>query len=183
MKSSAADYLRFLAGDENALIAIVTAYADGLILYLNTYVQDLQVAEELAEETFVKLVLKRPQIRKEDAFKSWLYTIAGNVAKDYLRKHRKMDISLEDCAEISDGEALENAYIRNEDKRLLHKTMGKLKREYRQILWLIYFEGFSHREAALVLGKTAHNTEVLASRARKTLRDKLLEEGYVYEGL
>lgn len=181
MDGSAKAYRQFLAGDDSALEGIISIYAQGLMLYLNTFVKDIHVAEELTEETFVKLVLKRPRLEKDHAFKTWLYTIAGNVAKDYLRRRRNRHISLEECAQLADLELLERSYIRHEDKRMLHRAMGMLKTEYQQILWLIYFEDFSHREVAVALGKTLHNTHVLASRARKALKDKMLEEGYVYE--
>lgn len=181
MNSSAEAYRQFLAGDDSALEKIISIYADGLMLYLNTFVKDIHVAEELTEEIFVKLVLKRPRIEKDYAFKTWLYTIAGNVARDHLRRGKNRFISLDECAELADLELLERSYIDREEKRLLHRAMGKLKTEYQQILWLLYFEDFSHREASTALGKTLHNTQVLASRARKALKNKMLEEGYVYE--
>ncbi len=181
MNGSAEAYRQFLEGDDSALENIISTYAGGLILYLNTFIKDIHVAEELTEEVFVKLVLKRPRLLKEHAFKTWLYTIAGNAARDHLRRRKNRLISLEECAQLADWELLERSCIQREDKRLLHRAMGKLKREYQQILWLIYFEDFSHREAAAALGKTLHNTQVLASRARKALKDKMLEEGYVYE--
>ena len=56
------------------------------MLYLNTFVGDLHVAEELCEETFVKIVIKKPHYNGKASFKTWLYTIGGNVARDYLRK-------------------------------------------------------------------------------------------------
>lgn len=177
-------YQRYLSGDDSALAQIICAFKDGLILYLNSYVKDITVAEELTEETFVKLVLKRPKFSGNASFKTWLYTIGRNVALDYLRRSKKSEVSFEDCPEICDEEKdLERSYIQQEERILVHRAVRKLKREYQQILWLIYFEGFSHKEAARILGKTTHNVETTASRARQALKIKLLEEGYVYEKL
>ena len=61
--------------------------------------------------------------------------------------------------------------------------MRKLKPEYRQVLWLIYFEEFSTKEAAAVMKKSVHNTETLAYRARMSLRKQLEMEGFDYENL
>ena len=62
-------------------------------------------------------------------------------------------------------------------------TMQKLKAEYRQILWLIYFENLSLKDAAVILKKSVHNTETLVYRARKSLKLQLEMEGFVYEEL
>lgn len=61
--------------------------------------------------------------------------------------------------------------------------MRQLKPEYRQILWLIYFEEFSHKEAAKIMKKSVHNIETLVYRARRALRSELDKEGFVYENL
>ena len=177
-------YQQFLNGEDNALAQIVYTFKDGLILYLNSYVDNISVAEELTEETFVKLVLRKPKFSGHASFKTWLYAIGRNVALDYLRRNKKHEISIEDCAEISDDEKnLEASYIREEDRISVHRAMRRLRREYQQILWLIYFENFSNKEAARILGKTTHNVETMVCRARQALKNKLLEEGYVYEKL
>ena len=61
--------------------------------------------------------------------------------------------------------------------------MKKLKQEYRQVLWLAYFEGFTYPEIGRILRKTTHNVETMAYRARLALKKILTEEGYVYENL
>lgn len=177
-------YQEYLAGDEGALAQIIRLYKDGLILYLSGYVKDITLAEELTEETFVKLVMKRPRFSGNASFKTWLYAVGRNAALDYLRRHKPREVSLEDCPEAFDEEQdLERTYIQQEDRILVQRAMKKLKLEYRQVLWLLYFEDFTHKEAARILRKTTHNVETIAYRARQALKTKLLEEGYVYEKL
>ena len=176
-------YNRFLNGDTDCLAQIICAYKDGLILYLNSYVCDISLAEELTEETFVKLVLKRPRFSGDSAFKTWLYTIARHVAIDFLRR-RRQDVSTEECMELVDQQAnLEREFLKQEQKIQLHDAMKQLKPEYRQVLWLYYFADFSHKDIAKILGKTTHNVEMLASRARQALKIILNKEGFVYEAL
>lgn len=177
-------YQRFLNGDDSGLAEIICAYKDGLILYLHGYVNDLSTAEDLTEETFVKLVLKRPHFSKRSTFKTWLYAIGRNVALDYLRYCQKSKASLEEYPQLKDEEeSMERAYIQQEDKRMLHQCMKKLKQEYRQVLWLAYFEGFTYPEISRILRKTTHNVETIAYRARRALKRILTQEGYVYENL
>jgi RNA polymerase sigma-70 factor (ECF subfamily) len=183
MEEPADSYRRFLRGDINALSEIVGAYREGLILYLNTFVRDVYLAEDLTEETFVKLLLKKPRLKDSGAFKTWLYTIGANLARDYLRSVKHPEDPLEDHPYLTDKEALEHSYIRQENKRMVHKALEKLKPEYRQVLWLAYFEGFSYKEIAHILHKTTHNIETIAYRARQALKTILIMEGFDYENL
>ena len=72
MDNGASSYRRFLDGDENGIVEIIRDYKDGLIFYLNEFTQNIYVAEELAEETFVKLVVKKPRFSNKSIFKTWL---------------------------------------------------------------------------------------------------------------
>ena len=181
MDNGASSYRRFLDGDESGLVEIIKDYKDGLILYLNGFVSNLHTAEELAEDTFVKLGVKKPRDSKKCSFKTWLYTIARNVAIDYLRKNRRN--SVEELTEFIGGESLESEYIREEQKIIIHRAMLKLKPEYRQVLWLIYFEGMKTKDASMVMKKSVHNIEVLSYRARLALKSELEKEGFIYEEL
>ena len=186
MDNGASSYRRFRdEGNESGLIEIIRDYKDGLILYLNSFVGNIQTAEELAEDTFVLLGIKKPKDKGKGSFKTWLYTIGRNVAIDYLRRNSKRnEISINDYLEIvSEEQNLELAYIKEERKITVHHAMVKLKSEYRQILWLIYFEEFSNKEAAAVMKKSVHNIETLIYRARKALKSQLEMEGFVYEEL
>ena len=89
MDNGASSYRRFLEGDENGIVEIIRDYKDGLILYLNGFTLNVCIAEELMEETFVKLVVKKPKFSARYSFKTWLYTIGRNVAIDYLRRNSK----------------------------------------------------------------------------------------------
>lgn len=183
MNESIGDYMRFLCGDTDGLACIIRDYKDGLMLYINSIVQNLEIAEELTEEIFVKLVVKKPRFSAASSFKTWLYAIGRNEALSYLRCRKHSYIPLENCLEISDEEDLECRYIQKEQNRVLHCVMKKLKPEYEQVLWLVYFEGFSHKETARIMGKSVHNVETLVYRARQALKTKLLEEGFHFEEL
>ena len=80
-------YQQYLEGDDGGLSTVIRLHQQGLMLYLNTYVGNLHVAEELTEDTFVKLAIKKPRFRGESAFGTWLYAIGRRVALDYLRKN------------------------------------------------------------------------------------------------
>ena len=79
--------------------------------------------------------------------------------------------------------SLEHDYIREERKIVIRKAMKNLNNDYRQVLWLIYFEGLSNKETASVMGKTIHNIETIVYRARQSLKSELIKEGFNYENL
>ena len=186
MDNGASSYRRFREdGDQNGLIEIIREYRDGLIFYLNGFVNNINTAEELAEETFVILGTKKPRDKGKGSFKTWLYTIGRNRALNYLKKNsRVVEVSVFECAELQgDEESLEESYIKEEKKILLHRAISKLKPEYRQVLWLTYFEDFSNKQTAAVMKKSIHNIETLVYRARKALKNQLELEGFEYEEL
>ena len=184
MDNGACSYRRFLDGDDNGFIEIIKDYKDGLILYINNFTENIFIAEDLAEDTFVKIVTKKPRFSGKSSFKTWLYAIGRNVALDHLRRHKTTVVSFDELPEIrEETESLEAEYIKKEDAKELHKALEKLNPQYRQILWLIYFENFSNREAALVMKKTVRNVESLLYRAKQSLKTELNKEGFVYEKL
>lgn len=184
MEHGESSYRRFLNGDDNGLAEIIRAYNDGLTLYLNSIVNNLSVADELSEEVFVKLGVRRPRFSGRSSFKTWLYAIGRNIAIDFLRKNAKTHrISLEDCVEPMSEETPESAYFREERKLQLHRAMKRLKTEYRQVLWLKYFEELHTKEIAKIMKKSVQNTEVLVHRARQALKSELEQEGFADENL
>ena len=90
MDNGASSYRRFLDGDDKGIAEIVEDYKDGLILYLNGYINNIFIAEELTEDTFFRLITKKPRYSGKSTFKSWLYAIGRNVAIDYIRHNPKM---------------------------------------------------------------------------------------------
>ena len=185
MDNGASSYRRFLDGDDKGLAEIVRNYSDGLILYLNGIVNNISVAEELMEETLYKLITKKPKFKEKYSFKTWLYTIGRNVAIDYLRHNSKIsDTSFQDLENyLKDEDDLERLYIIEERKIIVHRALKKLNTEYRQVLWLLYFEGLSNAEAAIVMKKNTRQMKNLVYRAKSALKSELDKEGFVYEEL
>ena len=184
MDNGACSYRRFLDGDDNGFIDIIKDYKDGLILYLNNFTENIFIAEDLAEDTFVKIVTKKPRFSGKSSFKTWLYAIGRNIALDHLRKNRVSETSYDEVPELKEEtETLEAQYIKKEDQIILHKAMGKLSPQYKHVLWLVYFENFSNQETAVVLKKSVRNVETLLYRAKQSLKSELNKEGFIYEKL
>ncbi len=185
MENGASSYRRFLDGDDTGITEIVGEYKDGLILYLNNYVNNLCIAEELTEDTFFRLLVKKPKFHGKSSFKSWLYAIGRNVAVDYIRHNSKLSgTPLEEMeGYLSDMQSLEQSYIKEESKIALHNALSKLAPDYRQVIWLVYFEDFSNKEVSTALKKSDRQVKNLLYRAKKALKSELEKEGFSYENL
>ncbi|MBQ7670022.1 MAG: RNA polymerase sigma factor [Clostridia bacterium] len=183
MDNGASSYRRFLNGDDEGIAEIVRDFKDGLILYLNGIVKNIYTAEELAEDTFFRLMIKRPRFSGRSSFKSWLYAIGRNIAVDRIRRDVKMSsIPIEDMESyLSDEYDLERSYIKEERKIVVHRAMGKLPDDYRQVLWLTYFEDFSNKEASVIMNKNDRQIRNLLYRAKQSLKCELEKEGFTYE--
>ena len=175
-------YRRFLDGDNDGMVEIIRVYKDGLTLYLNGIVGNIHTAEDIMEETFVKLVVKKPRYSERCSFKTWLYTIGRNAAVDYLRRHKSKDTPIDEL-EIADKEDLELSYIKEEQKIMVHRALENLKTEYRQALFFSFFEELTNAEIAAVMRKSRRQVENLIYRAKQSLKKELEKEGFTYEGL
>ena len=179
MDNGESSYRRFLAGDNEGLLAIIRAYRPGLILYLHSIVQDIHTAEELAEDVFLELMVKRPRFAGRCTFKTWLYAIGRHLAAKYLRKHARVSVvPLESQANLADEEDLEREHIKSEEKRMLHQALHKLDLKYRQVLYLVYFEELSNKEAGIILKRSDKQIRDLLYHAKKALRAELERSGF-----
>ncbi|WP_303797977.1 RNA polymerase sigma factor [Ruminococcus flavefaciens] len=177
-------YRRYLEGDDTALVDMICDYKDGVILYLCGITGSYSLAEEFMEDAFFKIAAKKPRFSGKSSFKTWLFTIARNVAVDGMRKlSRISDKSVEEYDKMTDERSIEKEYLREEQKISLHRAMESLNPDYRQVLYLTYFEELSNSEAARVMKKSCRQIENLLYRAKQALRSKLEKEGFEYERL
>ena len=182
MDNGESSYRRFLAGDDEGLHEIICSYRAGLILYLNSFVQNIHTAEDLTEDTFAEIAIKCPKFSGKSSFKTWLYAIGRNITAKHLRKQTKLSVvPLESQEYLADEENLENNHIKSEQKRMVHQALHRLKLEYRQVLYLIYFEKFTNAEAALIMKKSSRQIESLLYNAKKALKSELERSGFEYE--
>lgn len=184
MDNGASSYRRFLSGENEGMAELISDYKDGLILYINSFVNNICIAEEFMEETFVEIVTKKPKFSGRSTFKTWLYAIARHISYDCLkRSSRGQTIPIDELYDISDEEDIEREYIRQEDRRTLHRALKRLNPDYSQVLYLTYFEDFDNSETAEIMKKSKRQIENLLYRAKGALKSELEKEGFEYEGL
>lgn len=179
--SDETSYRRYLQGEESAAEILVERYGDALTYYIHGYIKDLPDAEDLMIEAFSLLFAKERPIRGEGSFKAYLYKTARNLALRHSRKHRIRFLQLEELPfEPPSEEYSDTKLLKDERDRQLYEALEQLKTEYREVLYLIYFQEMSYREAATVLGKKEQQITNLAYRGKQSLKKILEQEGYDY---
>lgn len=185
MDNGASSYRRFLDGDDNGIVEIIRDYKDGLILFLNRYVNNVHIAEELTEDTFVRIVTRKPRFAAKYSFKTWLYTIGRNIAINYVKHESKISAApVEDWDNLSrDEETLEQSYLREEQKIIVHKALSQINPDYGTVLYLKFFEDLSNEQIAKVTKKNKRQIENLIYQAKQSLKAELEKECFPYERL
>ena len=171
-------YQRFLSGDDSGLQRLMERYGNSLTLYIDGYLRDIHEAEDLMIEAFANFVAKRPRLR-DDGFRAYLYKSARHLALRCLQKKRRKQLfSFDDLEqEPESGVLLETLVQTDERNRILWRCMDELAPAYREALYLVYFEGMRHAEAAAVMRKTEKQIADLVYRGRASLRKTLEREG------
>ena len=174
-------YEKYLDGDESAVDELVSRYGDKLTCYINGYIADAHEAEDIMIEAFARLFAKERKIAGDGAFRAYLYRTARNLALRHLSKGKIPFLCLDDIVfEPHDEVFADTGIIRSERERQLHDALGRLKKEYREALWLVYFENMSYRDAGVVMRKTEQQVTKLVHRGKRGLRAILEEDGFIY---
>jgi RNA polymerase sigma-70 factor (ECF subfamily) len=175
---------RLAAGDQTALDRVMERHARRLYHYLLRLLQNEGEAEELAQETFVRVFRHAERFDPDQSFSSWLYTIATNLVRDCARRRaRHPQVSLEDPqhgagSDLRDllpgneASPLDHAITRERSEAVRH-AIGLLPEELRVPFVLSEYENLSHAEIAAVTRGTAKAVEMRLYRARQALRQSL----------
>lgn len=185
MESGASSYHRFQNGDQTGLVDLVRLYRDSLLLFINGYVKNMAAAEDILEDVFADLIVKQRRLKDDGAIRAYLFQCGRNRALNVLKRQgRYPQIAIQDVEyELAEEETLEHMVFQQEQRRQLHRAMGELHPQYRETLYLLYFEEMSYEAAGTVLKKSSRQIKDLAYRARKSLRAILEREGFQYEDI
>lgn len=179
-------YDRFLARHtQDDFRVLFEKYKEGLILFLNGFVHNLDDAEELMIDAFAEVAAGRTIFSRRSSFKTWLFSIGKKLALMHLRKAKRTETVSADAeeTEIADSNGIlpELQILSEERNRKLYQALGQIPADYRRVLMLMYYEEMSHEEIAKVMGKNRKQIYHLAERGRKALREMMEKEGLGYE--
>lgn len=171
-------YRRYVGGDDEGLNGLMERYGDSLTFYINGYLHDLHESEDLMVEAFSYLIAKKPNIR-DGGFRSYLYKTARHLAlRHKARNHLRQTFCFDDLEADAESQAFAEEVIQTEERnRVLNLCMEQLQPDYREALYLVYFENMSHAEAGVIMGKSQKQVSNLVCRGKEALRKKVEKEG------
>lgn len=159
-------------GDEDAFANLFESLKKGVFSFLYTYVQNYHTAEDLVQETFIKVKYKAYLYQKGTNVSAWILQIAKHTALDYLRKEKKNQ-----TVEIDENIIGKDSGV--DHKLDLHKILNScLKDEERQIVLLHLVYGYKNKEIAKILDIPMGTILWKYNIALKKLKENLKEAGY-----
>ena len=137
--------------------------------------------EELMEDTFCDVIIKGVGFLGNASFKTYLFSVAKNKAFAEMRRRGKnCDIA---AAESYGERYVEASFADSERSRIIARALGRLNRDHRTVIYLLYFENMSYKEIGRVMKKTEKQVNNLAYRAKRALREIFEKDGLTYEEL
>ena len=167
---------RLQAGDVDAFQILYERYHGAVFGFLLRSLADRQAAEDLVQETFLRVFVRRQAYRPTAAFRTWLFAIARNLLIDRFRKAsgntEAKDAGVLETLPAPEASPLERAEARELAPRLA-AAVRQLPSSQREILLLSRFAGLSHDEVAAVTGASPQAVRVALHRALRRLREQL----------
>lgn len=154
--------------------------------YAFTFTGDAAAADDITQEVFMKVAGCMDQIQdiESSQAQNFLFTIVKNCSIDYVRKRKKewgQICSLDDQIILAKDEDLLQTICDSESKALLYDEIGKLKKTYRDILFMKYEKELSDDEIAAALDITSENVRTRMFRARKALSKRIRQDGSLHK--
>ena len=165
-----------------SLESIIRTYSDPLVRFAYCYVGSASVAEELMEDALADVLIRDRKFNDEAHFKAYLYKAIRHRCLNYLRFHRKL-VPLEDVEAVLSAGDLEGDAIKKERDRAVFACLQELPLQYRQVLMLTYFDGFTPDEVCAIMSRSKKQVYNLLARAKTSLKSLLEKVGITYEDI
>lgn len=175
-KTDAELYKEFLNGNEEAFNNIIRKYRKPLISFISRLVKSVEVAEDIAQDTFVYVLMNETEYDFKYSLKTYLYTIAKCRAINYLKRERKVVSYDEAYMREKEETYIDEDLIKEENKKEIYEAIGKLKKSYQIVIYLKDIEGLKYKEISRILNKTVPQLKMMTHRARKSLEKTMRKE-------
>jgi RNA polymerase sigma-70 factor (ECF subfamily) len=172
---------RFQQGDAYAFDLLVKRYKDPLLNFIYRFIGDLVEAEDIVQETFYRVFKNKHYYKEVAKFSTWIYTIAGNLAKTELRRRKRRKVfsihketSTDKEFELPDLKADPEKEVNTiVTEKLIQKAISSLPKKFRQVIILRDIQGFSYEEISSIIKVPLGTVKSRVNRARLKLQEDL----------
>lgn len=171
-------YNEFILGNNDAFEQIMNKYRENLIYFIQRIVKSFDVAEDIAQDVFVYVLINKKEYDFKYTLKTYLYTIGRSRAINYLKKEKRcVSLNLEKQGNYEIDEIM----FLNERKRNLKESINKLLPQHQLVIYLAKIEELPYKEICKIMNKSMVQIKMLIYRARKNLKIILGKESNKYE--
>ncbi|MFY4775370.1 sigma-70 family RNA polymerase sigma factor [Metabacillus sp. RGM 3146] len=174
----------FQSKEEFILEELMDTYGTELLRLSYSYVKNEEAANDIVQDVFIAVYEEISSFKKQSSIKTWLYRIAINKCKDYLKSAYVKRIFLIDyCIEReSKSGAVESSLLESEAAICLREAVYRLPVKYREVLIMFYFQDMKTDEISRILNIPRSTLQSRLSRAKKRLGNMLAKEVFDHEG-
>lgn len=162
---------------EKQLVEIMNQYGDDVLKLVYSYVRRQDIAEDITQDVFLKVYQKIHSFQYRSSIKTWVYRIAINSSKDYLKSWHVRNVEVNesqyDYLQHSESDTPENKLIAKTEEIELVNTVLSLPLKYREIIYLYYYEECSITVISEYLGIKENTVKTRLYLARKKLKKKM----------
>jgi RNA polymerase sigma-70 factor, ECF subfamily len=176
--------LRLKKGEDLVLNELMTRWQEPLVAFIYRYIGHQTEALDLAQETFVRIYATRHRYTVRGKFSTWLFAIAANLCRNYLRwrQTRGEPVAAARGADDTDAavsqqsldDSPDQAAVRSESISLVRAAIERLPHDLKTVILLYEYESLSYADIASVLGCSVKAAEMKLYRARQSLREWLM---------
>lgn len=158
--------------------AIYKKYCKCVYNFLYKLTNDIELSEELTQETFYTAIKKINTLNKKESIRTWLYQIAKNKWKDYLKKNKKANIDLDEntVENLVANYDIEEDMIAKDNIIEFYKKIHMLDIDTREIIYLKIIQNFTFKEISQILGKNEEWARTKFYRGKLKLKESLKDE-------
>jgi len=178
----------FQDGNEGAYVQLVENYKDRLYNFLYGIIRDVDLAEDLSQETFIKVFIHKDSYRGPYKFSTWMYTIGKNLALTELRKLKRRKTSSftdinsrsEEWGEIQipdPAESIDDTMSNEEKSKIIQKAIYQLSQDFMIVIILRDIQELSYEDISTILEVPIGTVKSRINRGREKLRQLLKEKG------
>lgn len=159
-------------GDLQRASVLFDRYNKRLFNFLAKMTMDRDLAEDLTQNVFLRLIRYRNSYKDGMRFQSWIYQVARNVFSDHYQANKNMKNKFTDIEKVGDSFSdSSEGFHKEEQEHLLQKSMALLNDEQRELLVLTRFQHMKYEEVAELMDTTVSNIKVKVHRAIGKLRE------------
>jgi RNA polymerase sigma-70 factor (ECF subfamily) len=168
------------AGDRKAREILVDRYLNSVFAIAMRIIGNPADAEDLTQDTFMRVFERLDQYNADGPFKSWILKIAANLAISHLRSHRREKLFLK-TAYATSNEPSATPPATSDNSRELQELLGRLDENERAAIVLFHFQEMSYTEAAEAMNAPINTVRTLLHRGRSRLRELLTRRRSILE--